>query len=93
MSTYLISAAAAGHTVFSFSDVISKGIGIDVTHKMIEVATALAKERQLNHITFEQASADALPFSDASFDLVTCRFAASSLPTSPGVPCLKSAES
>lgn len=24
---------AAGHTVFSFSDVISKGVGIDVTQK------------------------------------------------------------
>ncbi|MED1480496.1 class I SAM-dependent methyltransferase [Bacillus altitudinis] len=74
---------AAGHTVFSFSDVISKGIGIDVTPKMIEVATALAEERQLSHITFEQASADALPFSDASFDLVTCRFAAHHFPHLP----------
>ncbi|MEY8843846.1 class I SAM-dependent methyltransferase [Bacillus safensis] len=74
---------AAGHTVFSFSDVISKGIGIDVTQKMIEVAAALAEERQLNHITFEQAATEALPFSNESFDLVTCRFAAHHFPDLP----------
>ncbi|AOZ88366.1 methyltransferase [Bacillus xiamenensis] len=72
--------SGAGHTVFSFSDIISKGIGIDVTHKMIEVAEALAKERHLDHITFQQAGAEALPFSEASFDLVTCRFAAHHFP-------------
>lgn len=73
----------AGHTVFSFSDIISKGIGIDVTQKMIEVAAALAKERQLKHITFEQAAAEALPFADDSFDIVTCRFAAHHFPNLP----------
>ncbi|MBD3860047.1 class I SAM-dependent methyltransferase [Bacillus sp. 28A-2] len=73
----------AGHTIFSFSDVISKGIGIDVTYKMIEVATALAKERHMDHITFQQAGAEALPFSDESFELVTCRFAAHHFPDLP----------
>lgn len=50
---------------------------------MIEVAAALAEERHLNHITFEQAAAEALPFSDESFDLVTCRFAAHHFPNLP----------
>nr|MDF9459969.1 class I SAM-dependent methyltransferase [Bacillus pumilus] len=36
----------------------------------------LAEERQLKHITFERATAEALPFADKSFDIVTCRFAA-----------------
>ncbi|MER3125313.1 class I SAM-dependent methyltransferase [Bacillus pumilus] len=73
----------AGHTVFSFSDTISKGIGIDVTQEMIEVAAALAEERQLTHITFERAAAEALPFADESFDIVTSRFAAHHFPNLP----------
>lgn len=50
---------------------------------MIEVAAALAEERHLEHITFKQAAAEALPFSDESFDLVTCRFAAHHFPNLP----------
>ena len=73
---------AAGHTVFPFQTLSLKGSAL-MSRKMIEIAAALAEERRLNHITFEQAAAEALPFSDESFDLVTCRFAAHHFPNLP----------
>jgi ubiquinone/menaquinone biosynthesis C-methylase UbiE len=46
----------------------------DLGPGMISLAEELAKTKGLNNIEFSEASADALPFPDQSFDVVTCRF-------------------
>jgi ubiquinone/menaquinone biosynthesis C-methylase UbiE len=48
--------------------------GIDINAELLEVARGRAQQRDLGNIIFEQADAHALPFADASFDLVTSRF-------------------
>jgi SAM-dependent methyltransferase len=40
---------------------------------MLAVAEECARERGLTNITFQQADAEALPFPDQAFDVVTCR--------------------
>ena len=49
-------------------------VGIDINSELLEVARGRAQQRSLNNIEFRQADAHALPFSAASFDLVTSRF-------------------
>jgi len=50
-------------------------IGIDSAPEPLETARQRAAERGLANITFQQADAHALPFTDASFDLLTARCA------------------
>jgi SAM-dependent methyltransferase len=47
---------------------------------MLPVAARLAEERGLSNVKLETADAEALPFVDHSFDLVTCRIAAHHFP-------------
>lgn len=47
----------------------------DVSPGMLATAEELARERGVANISFQQADAEALPFPDRSFDVVTCRFA------------------
>lgn len=47
---------------------------------MVDTADQLAKERGIENVAFIQGDAEALPFPDASFDLVTCRMAAHHFP-------------
>jgi ubiquinone/menaquinone biosynthesis C-methylase UbiE len=49
-------------------------VGIDLSEKMVEVATRLATERRIPGITFRVMDAQKLDFADESFDLVTSRF-------------------
>jgi ubiquinone/menaquinone biosynthesis C-methylase UbiE len=46
----------------------------DLVSDMLAAAEEQARERGLANIRFQQADAEALPFADASFDAVTCRF-------------------
>ena len=68
-------ASAAGHTAFAFAPHVASMVSSDATEEMLEVATGLAEERGIDNVTFEFADAHALPYPDASFDLVTCRIA------------------
>lgn len=47
---------------------------IDINAELLEVARGRAQQRTLANISFQQADAHALPFQDATFDLVTSRF-------------------
>jgi ubiquinone/menaquinone biosynthesis C-methylase UbiE len=69
-------ATGGGHCAFAFAPLVREVVATDVTPEMLVAAAAVAKERGLTNITFEPADAEALPFEDASFDLVTCRIAA-----------------
>lgn len=52
----------------------------DVGMGMMSLAAELAAQQNLHSIEFKEASAESLPFPDASFDVVTCRFGAMFFP-------------
>lgn len=68
-------ATAAGHTAFAFAPRVAQVVATDLTPEMIPVAAQVAAEKGIANVTFETADAEALPYADASFDLVTCRIA------------------
>ena len=47
----------------------------DITQEMLDMVKAEAAKRGLANVRTAYAKAEALPFEDASFDLVTCRIA------------------
>ncbi len=49
-------------------------VGIDLSERMVELATRIAKERRIPGLTFLAMDAEKLDFPDESFDLVTSRF-------------------
>lgn len=68
-------ATAAGHTAFAFAPHVKWITAVDLTAEMLPVAAKLAAEKQIQNISFKVANAEALPFEDGTFDLVTCRIA------------------
>ncbi len=68
-------ATAAGHTAFAFAPHVEWVTAVDITPEMLTVATEEAAKRQIENITLQLGNAEALPFEDESFDLVTCRIA------------------
>jgi ubiquinone/menaquinone biosynthesis C-methylase UbiE len=49
-------------------------IGIDLSEKMVELATRIATERRIGNVLFRTMDAEKLDLPDESFDLVTSRF-------------------
>ncbi|HXF60795.1 MAG TPA: methyltransferase domain-containing protein [Caldilineaceae bacterium] len=68
-------ATAAGHTAFAFAPHVAQVVATDITPEMLPVAAKLAAEKSIANVTLEIADAEALPFGDGEFDLVTCRIA------------------
>ncbi len=68
-------ATAAGHTAFVFAPHVAQVTATDITPEMLTVAARLAAEKNIQNVTFREADAEALPFADATFDLITCRIA------------------
>jgi ubiquinone/menaquinone biosynthesis C-methylase UbiE len=66
----------AGHTALAVAPHAASVTAVDVTPEMLTVAAALAAERGIENVTFRPADVAALPFDDASFDLVTSRVSA-----------------
>jgi len=62
-----------GHTALLFAPHAKEVVASDPTEAMLDEGRRLAKERGLANVSFECASAEALPFADASFDRVTSR--------------------
>ena len=65
-----------GHVSYRAAPHVAEVVACDVTAAMLEAVAHTAAERGLTNITVRQAAAEALPFEDASFDLVLCRFTA-----------------
>jgi ubiquinone/menaquinone biosynthesis C-methylase UbiE len=55
-------------------------VATDVGMGMMSFAAELAAQQNLHNIEFKEAAAESLPFPDASFDAVTCRFGAMFFP-------------
>ncbi|NTU27552.1 methyltransferase domain-containing protein [Bacillus tequilensis] len=68
--------AGAGHTALAFSPYVLECAGIDATKEMVEVASSFAQEKGAGNVRFQQGTAESLPYSDDSFDIITCRYAA-----------------
>jgi ubiquinone/menaquinone biosynthesis C-methylase UbiE len=76
-------ATGAGHTAAAFAPHVERAIASDLTAEMLEEAAKLAKAKGLANMETARADAEALPFEDASFDLVTCRIAPHHFPDVP----------
>jgi ubiquinone/menaquinone biosynthesis C-methylase UbiE len=68
-------ATGGGHTALKFAPYVRQVIASDLTPAMLEQAEKHIASQGIHNVIFRQADAEALPFDDASFDLVTCRIA------------------
>jgi ubiquinone/menaquinone biosynthesis C-methylase UbiE len=73
-------ATAAGHTALSLAPHVACVVATDLTPEMLPTAARLAQERSLSNVRLAPADAEALPFADDCFHLVTCRIAAHHFP-------------
>jgi ubiquinone/menaquinone biosynthesis C-methylase UbiE len=69
-------ATGGGHTALAFSGLVRRVVAYDLTEPMLAAARTHARSRGAANIEFVAGDADALPFQDESFDVVTCRTAA-----------------
>jgi ubiquinone/menaquinone biosynthesis C-methylase UbiE len=68
-------ATGGGHVAYIFAPHVARVWATDITDEMIELVRGEAGKRRLANIRTAYAKAEALPFDDASFELVTCRIA------------------
>ena len=68
-------ATGTGFTAFALAPKVAYVVATDLTPVMVGKAVELAQEQAIGNIAFSVAAAEALPFADASLDLVTCRLA------------------
>ena len=68
-------ATGGGHVAYTFAPHVDRMWATDITQEMLDMVKAEAKKRGLANVRTAYAKAEALPFEDASFDLVTCRIA------------------
>jgi ubiquinone/menaquinone biosynthesis C-methylase UbiE len=73
--TVLDVACGPGIVVCAFAKVVAHATGLDLTPAMLERARTLQKEKGLTNITWQLGEAIPLPYPDASFSIVTSRFA------------------
>ena len=68
-------ATGAGHVAYAFAPHVARVWATDITQEMLDLVKAEAQKRDLLNVRVAYAKAEALPFEDESFDLVTCRIA------------------
>src|SRR6266849_5049897 len=73
--TVLDVACGPGLVVCAFAQVVRHATGIDLTPAMIERAQTLQTEKRLTNVTWQVGDVLPLPYSNASFSIVTSRFA------------------
>jgi SAM-dependent methyltransferase len=76
-------ATGAGHTAAAFAPHVAHVIASDLTEEMLQESAKLAAAKHFANMETARADAEALPFEDARFDLVTCRIAAHHFPDVP----------
>jgi len=67
-------ACGGGLVVCAFAPVVAHATGIDVTPAMLARARALAQERNLRNVGFDEGDVTRLPYADAEFSIVLSRF-------------------
>src|SRR4029077_5071921 len=68
-------ATGAGHTAYAFAPHVARVWASDITDEMLALVRGEIAKRKLANMRTTHAKAEALPFEDAVFDLVTCRIA------------------
>ena len=76
-------ATGAGHTAAAFAPHVARAVASDLTEEMLIEAGKLAAAKGFASMVTARADAEALPFADAEFDLVTCRIAPHHFPDIP----------
>ena len=66
----------AGHAAFALAPAARLLVGLDITPQMLQAAGRNARERGIAHFHASVGNAERLPFPDASFSLVVCRYTA-----------------
>lgn len=69
-------ATGGGHTALAFAKAGAKVTATDLTPVMLEAAQAFITSQGVLSVAFQEAKAEALPFQNQFFDIVTCRIAA-----------------
>lgn len=68
-------ATGGGHVAYAFAPHVARVWATDITQEMLDMVKGEAAKRGLTNIRTAYAKAEALPFEDESFNLVTCRIA------------------
>ncbi|HEX3858624.1 MAG TPA: methyltransferase domain-containing protein [Pseudolabrys sp.] len=68
-------ATGGGHVAYTFAPHVARVWATDITDEMLTLVSGEAKKRGLTNVRTAYAKAEALPFEDGSFDLVTSRIA------------------
>jgi len=68
-------ATGGGHVAYAFAPHVGRVWATDITQEMLDMVKAEAAKRGLANVRTTYAKAEALPFEDGTFDLVTCRIA------------------
>ena len=68
-------ACGPGSVVVAFASRVRRSVGLDATEAMLGQARSLAATRNLQNTEWHQGDVYGLPFGDATFDIVSCRFA------------------
>lgn len=74
-------ATGGGHTALLFAPFVAAIVATDISPKMLEAAKAFLEDKRVQNVRFQVAEADRLPFTEKSFDLVTCRIASHHFPS------------
>lgn len=68
-------ATGGGHVAYTFAPHVQRVWATDITQEMLDMVKGEAAKRGLANVRTTYAKAEALPFDDATLDLVTCRIA------------------
>jgi SAM-dependent methyltransferase len=76
----MLDVACGGIVVCAFAAHVKHATGIDMTPAMLDRAGQLAAEKGIRNVSWREGDVSALPFADASFDIVVTRFAVHHFP-------------
>lgn len=76
-------ATGGGHTALAFAPHVQSVVASDLTPAMLAAAEAFIRGRGAANVRFERADAEALPFADASFDVVLSTYGIMFAPDQP----------
>jgi len=68
-------ATGGGHTANAFAPLVKRVTAVDLTQEMLTAAEKFVKGNGNQNVEFIKGDAEDLPFSNNSFDVVTCRIA------------------
>lgn len=68
--------AGGGHVAYRLSPHVRSVVAVDISAAMLDAVNDTAQQRGLSNIETCVAPAERLPFEDASFDLLACRYSA-----------------